>query len=143
MRYILAGILVFFAGCFKKQSDENDVNITKKTNINIKKCDKKVEEEQNFIKTIRFENFELIFKNNKLIYPNKRVVLFFENNRTYSRTQELVLEKLKINYIKVDSKFLHRYFNIVTFPTIIVLEKNKTIRYENFVPYEILKVEGF
>jgi len=143
LRYILVGILVFFVSCSKEQSQKNETNITKKTNTNIKNYEKKFVQEKNAIKKIKLNNFELIFKDNKLIYPNKRVVLFFENNTTYSHAQKLVLKRLKIKYIKANSKFLQNYFNITIFPTIIVLDKNKTVKYENFVPYEILKAEGF
>lgn len=150
LRYILVGILVFFVSCSKEQSQKNETNITKKANINIKNEKKIVQEknstvvqEKNAIKKIKLNNFELIFKDNKLIYPNKRIVLLFENNNTYSYAQKLILKRLKIKYIKANSKFLQNYFNITIFPTIIVLDKNKTVKYENFVPYEILKAEGF
>ena len=143
MKYIFVGILIFFVACSKEQSNKNETNITQKTDINIKNYEKKVTQEKNSTKKIRLNNFELIFQDNKLIYPNKKVILFFENNNTYSKAQELVLERLKTKYIKIDSNFLQNYFNITIFPTIIVLDKNKTIRYENFIPYEILKAEGF
>ena len=140
MRYILVVILVFFVAC-SKESNKNEVNITKKTNVNIKN---KALQEKNSTKKIILNDFELIFENNKLVYPNKKVVLFFKNNNTYSKSQELVLKRLKTKYIKIiNSKFLLDYFNITILPTIIVLDKNKIIRYENFVPYEILKAEGF
>ena len=142
MKYILVGILVFFAAC-SKESNKNEANITKKTNTNIKNYEKEVIQEKNFTKKIILDDFELTFQDSKLIYPNKRVVLFFENNNTYSKAQEVILKKLKIKYIKVNSKFLKDYFNITIFPTIVLLDKNKTIKYENFVPYEILKAEGF
>ena len=139
MRYVLVVILVFFVAC-SKEPGKNEANITKKTNINIKN---KITQEKNRTKKIVLNDFELTFQNNRLIYPNKRVVLFFENNSTYSKAQKLVLKRLKTKYIKVNSKFLQDYFDVEIFPTIIVLDKNKTIRYENFVPYEILRAEGF
>ena len=133
MKYIFVGILIFFVACSKEQSNNNEDNITKKNNINIKNKEKK----------LVLDSFELAFQNNKLVYPNKRVILFFEDNSTYSKAQEIVLKKLKTKYIKVSSALLKDYFNVTTFPTIVVLDKNKTLRYENFVPYEILKAEGF
>jgi len=142
LRYILVGILVFFAAC-SKESNKNEVNITKKTNINIKNYQKKVIQEKNSTKKITLDTIELTFQDSNLIYPNKRVVLFFGNKNRYSKAQEVVLKRLKTKYIKVDSKLLQDYFNITIFPTIIVLDKNKTLRYENFAPYEILKAEGF
>ena len=143
MKYIFVGILIFFVACSKEQSNKNETNITQKTDINIKNYEKKVTQEKNSTKKIRLNNFELTFQDNKLIYPNKKVILLFENNSTYSKSQEFVLKRLKTKYIKTNSKFLQNYFNITIFPTIIVLDKNKTIRYENFIPYEILKAEGF
>ena len=138
----MVGILVFFAAC-SKESNKNEVNITKKTNINIKNYQKKVIQEKNSTKKITLDTIELTFQDSNLIYPNKRVVLFFGNKNRYSKAQEVVLKRLKTKYIKVDSKLLQDYFNITIFPTIIVLDKNKTLRYENFAPYEILKAEGF
>jgi len=143
LKYIFVGILIFFVACSKEQSNKNETNITQKTDINIKNYEKKVTQEKNSTKKIRLNNFELTFQDNKLIYPNKKVILLFENNSTYSKSQEFVLKRLKTKYIKTNSKFLQNYFNITIFPTIIVLDKNKTIRYENFIPYEILKAEGF
>ena len=141
MKYILFGALIFFVACSKEQSNSNGINITKKVDANIKNYEKV--QEKGFTKKIVIDNLELIFKNNKLIYPNERVILFFENNSRYSKAQELALKRLKTKYIKVDSQLLKDYFNITIFPTIIILDKNKVIRYENFVPYEILKAEGF
>jgi hypothetical protein len=78
-----------------------------------------------------------------LIYPKEKTVLLFEDNSTKSNMQKIVLDKLKVKYIATDNPYLKNYFKIKTIPTIIVLDKNKTIKYENFVPYEILKAEGF
>ena len=129
LKYALLVILFFFVACSKEQLNKNENNITKKNNINIKSEEKKI--------TLDF------FQNSNFIHPNKKVILFFEGNNTYSQAQEIVLKKLKTKYIKVSSEFLKDYFNVTVFPTIIVLDKNKTLRYENFIPYEILKAEGF
>ena len=111
LRYILVVVfLVFFVACSKKQSNKNEDNITKKDNINIKNKEKE----------LILDIFELPFQESKLARPGKRVVLFFEDNTTYSKAQEIVLKKLKIEYIKVSSKLLKDYFNVTTFPTIIV-----------------------
>jgi hypothetical protein len=93
--------------------------------------------------TINLNDTNLTFKKDKLIYPNKRVVILFEDNSSISKAQEMVLDKLNVKYSKTQNQFLKEYFQIKTIPTIIVLDKNKTIKYENFVPYEILKAEGF
>ena len=134
MRYILTFILIiFFSGCDKKiKSTKLESN---KTN-NITKTQKP-------ITLIKFNKFTLKFKNNKLIYPTKKTIILFDNNNTYSKTQENVLNKLNIKFYKTNNIYLEKYFKIEYYPTIIILDKNKTIKYEGFTPYEILKAEGF
>ncbi|AZV47210.1 hypothetical protein C3L23_07965 [Nautilia sp. PV-1] len=139
MKYILTFILIIFiAGCSKNTKPaENHQNI--ETN---QSQQKKPQKENDIIK-ITFDNFTLKFKENKLIYPKTKTVILFDNNSSYSKAQELVLKKLNVKYYKTDSAYLEKYFNIQYYPTIIVLDKNKTVKYENFTPYEILKAEGF
>ena len=142
MKYILTlFLIVFFSGCNKntKQPETADSNITvvnidKQNNHNNKTSD---------ITVIKFDGFELKFKKEKLIYPENKTVILFDNNNTFSKAQELVLKKLNVKFYKTDNIYLEKYFNIQYYPTIIVLDKNKTIKYENFTPYEILKAEGF
>ena len=136
MRILYFFIILFIIGCENNSHNKN----TKKT-------------ENNQIKTtittkngnteISINDIKLIFKNNKLIYPQKRVILLFGDNQLYSKEEEKVLKKLKLKFYKTNNKFLEKYFNITIYPTIVVLDKNKTIKYENFTPYEILKAEGF
>jgi len=141
LKYILTFILLlFFSACSKNvKTEENHIitetNQTQYTqNKNIKKND---------VTIIKFDNLALKFKNNTLIYPKQKTIILFDNNNTYSKAQGLVLKKLKTTYYKTNSPYLEKYFNIQTYPTIVVLDKNKTIKYENFTPYEILKAEGF
>lgn len=130
MRLILTlFLIIFFNSCSKKENSEE-----KKPKITKEKKEK--------IKTIQIKDLKLSFKNNTLNYPPKKVILLFEDNNTLSKAQELVLNKLNLKYYKTDSKFLENYFKIEYYPTIIILDKNKTIKYENFTPYEILKAEG-
>ncbi|GAB6074155.1 hypothetical protein [Nautilia lithotrophica] len=144
MKYILTFILIlFFTACSKNtktgenhiKTETNQTIITPKTNKNTKN--------NSDITIIKFDNFELKFKKNTLIYPKQKTIILFDNNNTYSKAQELVLKKLNTTYYKTNSTYLENYFNIQTYPTIVVLDKNKTIKYENFTPYEILKAEGF
>ena len=140
MRYILTLFLVvLFSGCNKK-TDSKTTNRTVAVNINKKNNPKK--HITDIIK-IKFNGFELKFKNNKLIYPKEKTIILFDNNNTYSKTQKKVLNKLNVKYYKTNTSFLEKYFNIQYYPTIIVLDKNKTIKYEGFTPYEILKAKGF
>ena len=139
--YLTLFLIIFFTGCNKKtkQPQTTDNNTT---TVNIKKQNNPKKNPAN-ITIIKFNGFELKFKNNELIYPKEKTIILFDNNNTYSKAQEIVLNKLNVKYYKTNTLYLEKYFNIQYYPTIIVLDKNKTIKYENFTPYEILKAEGF
>ena len=139
MRYIILILIFFFIGCNHKTKNTTEINNTKEFNIS---KEKKVNLKQN-IKIINIEKISLKFTNNKLIYPNKKTILLFYKNNFYSKEQVRVLNKLNVKFYKTKNKFLEKYFNINYYPTIVVLDKNKTIKFENFTPYEILKTEGF
>ena len=126
-------LVIFFIGCEKKQQSKIENNLT----IKIAK------QKKDNITIIAIDNLKLIFKNNKLIFPANKVVILFTNNNTYSKTQEDILKKLNIKYYKTSNIYLEKYFKIEYHPTIVVLDKNKSIIYENLTPYEILKAEGF
>ncbi|RUM57252.1 MAG: hypothetical protein DSY40_01030, partial [Nautilia sp.] len=68
-------------------------------------------------------------------------ILVFINNSTLSKEQIEELKKNKINFFKTSNKELENYFDIKIFPTLIIIEKNKTKKYEGFIPSEILKYE--
>jgi len=146
LKYILTLFLfLFFISC-SKNTNTNGNNTTKtENNTTLKKTEiKKVKKEKlKSIVIIKLNNFQLEFNNTKLIYPKEKTVILFENNNTFSKAQESVLQKLNVKYYKTNSPYLEKYFNIEYYPTIVVLDKNKTIKYENFTPYEILKTEGF
>jgi hypothetical protein len=141
LKYILTFIfIILITGCSKNGKPEgnhqnSETNLTKTVKQTVKK--------ENATKKIFIGNFALEFKKNTLIYPKMKTVILFDDNGSYSKAQELVLKKLNIKYYKTDSAYLEKYFNIQYYPTIIVLDKNKTVKYENFTPYEILKAEGF
>jgi len=126
MRYILPIILMLvITGC--SSQEKNETNTTKEIKL-----------EEN--KTIQIEDLTLKFVNKKLIYPQKKVILLFSNNNKYSKQQEEILSKFNTRfYIITDNEYLQNYFNIKMFPSIIILDKNKTIKFENFTPYEFLK----
>jgi len=121
MKRIILAIILIFIGCNEKKEKKTAPVVKKEKNI-----------------TINIDDLTLIFHNNKLIYPKKRVILLFDT----TLKQADVLDDLNITYYYTQNKFLKNYFNIRFDPTIIILDKNKTIKYENFVPYEILKEEG-
>jgi hypothetical protein len=133
--YILPFILMFLTisliGCSKKE--EKKSTLTKTI----------TDKNGNTIKIVSLKEFNLTFKNDNLVYPNqKRVILFCDDSKT-CKSQEEILKKLDVNYSKTYNTFLMEYFKIENIPTTIVLDKNKTIKYEGFAPYEILKAEGF
>jgi len=138
--YILA-IILLFSGCeynSNKKTDKPNKNINIEKNITKPKENKK---ENKII--IKENNLNLIFINSKLIYPKKKIILLFEDNSLYSQEEEKILKKLKVKFYKTKNKFLKNYFKIVNYPSIIILDKNETVIYQNFMPYEMLKTEGF
>lgn len=136
MRYIFFIVLIFFIGCnnnTKKETNNQIHNQTQQQTKTYKKTD------ENNTTVITINDCNLTFKNNKLIYPDKKIYILFYDNSKYSKMQEDVLKYLKISYCKTNNKFLEKYFKITIFPTTIILDKNKTIKFENFTPIEILK----
>ncbi len=141
MKYLIIFFTIFiFIGCNKKnKSKAVEINNTKETNIT-----QQIKQKKEKIKTIIInDKIKLNFKNNKLTYPSQKVILLFYDKDFYSKEQMRVLNKLNIKYYKTDNEFLKKYFNIMYYPTIVILDKNKTVKFENFTPYEILKTEGF
>ncbi len=142
MKYILPiFIALFIVGCNNNTSKKinNKENLENNTSKNFEKRGER--ETQEIV--IRLNDINLTFVNKTLIYPKKKIILLFDNNSTMCISQEAVLEKLNKKFIKTDNPFLANYFKIKKYPTIVVLDINKTVKYENFVPYEILKTEGF
>jgi hypothetical protein len=134
LKYILTFIfIILITGCNKKEERAQNTDINK-TSTSI--------QTQNTY-SVTLDGLTLVFKNSKLQPVKNKTVLLFEDNSTYSKAQEAVLNKLNIKYYKTANPHLETYFNIENYPTIIVLDKNSTTRYENFTPYEILKAEGF
>lgn len=144
MKYILTLFtLIFFISCTNNEKSNNKNLENNESNITVTIKHKIKKENPDNITYIKLENFKLEFNNSTLIYPENKTVLLFENNNTFSKAQESVLNKLNLKYYKTNSPYLEKYFNIKYYPTIVVLDKNKTVKYENFTPYEILKAEGF
>jgi len=134
MKYLFIAITILILGCSNhnnKQKNEKQPQIEKK-------IEKK---EENTINTVTLKDINITFKNHKIIYPSKKVVILFIDNSKYSKIQEKILKKLNVNYYVTDNNILKKEFNISIFPTIVVLDKNKTIKFENFTPIEFLKEE--
>ncbi len=125
MKFIIGIFILFFIGCDKKSS-----NSTKKVYIS------DVIQEENQI--IRLDDLEFIKNGNKLEYnfDKPKVLLFFDNSKS-SKNQLLELQNIK--YYKANK--IANYFDIKIFPTIVIINKNKTKKYEGFIPYEVLKYE--
>jgi hypothetical protein len=138
LRYIFFIVLIFFIGCNNntKKETNNQIHNNKQTQLQIK-TDKKTNETNTTIITLN--DYNLTFKNNQLIYPKNKIYILFYDDSKYSKMQEEALKYLKIKYYKTNNKFLKRYFKITMYPTTVILDKNRTIKFENFTPIEILK----
>jgi hypothetical protein len=137
LRYIFFIALIFFIGCNNNTKKETNNQIYNNKSEIQNKINKKTNETN--ITVITLNDYNLTFKNNQLIYPkNKTYILFYDESR-YSKMQEEALKYLKIKYYKTNNKFLEKYFKISIYPTTVILDKNKTIKFENFTPIEILK----
>ena len=139
-------IILLISGCSNQKNSQNttlQTNNTKENSVYEEKNNKKTNTKNDNILIIKQNDFNLTFKEGRLVYPKKRTVLLFYNDGFYSKEEEKVLKKLNIKFHKTDNEFLKKYFKISCFPTIIVLDQNKTVKFENFTPYEILKAEGF
>ena len=136
--FYFSTIVLLFTGCEhnsnKKAPKLNKTVKTTETNIS------KAKENKNIIKE---KDFNLTFVNSKLVYPKNKMILLFEDNSLYSQEEEKILKKLKITFHKTKNRFLENYFKISCYPSIVILDNNKTVIYQNFMPYEMLKTEGF
>lgn len=141
MKYILPFFIIFILGCNNNEKERNGASFKPRSQTQEIKTDNNKPGTDIII--ININDFNVTFKDNLLIYPKNRIFLLFDNNSTYCKMQEDVLKDLNVTYKKTNNEYLKNYFHIQTYPTIIILDKNKTVRYENFVPYEILKAEGY
>jgi len=126
--------MILITGCSDKGKKEKKGEETNKTVV---EKPSSITKPQTII--IDLNDTNLTFKENNLTYPKKRVVLLFADNSRYSEEQAEILKKMKLKYYKTDNEYLKKYFKIQKYPTIIILDKNKTIRFENLTPYEFLK----
>ena len=138
MKYFFILLIIFVLGCNNNKNTHKS-NVSK-TEQKIKK--EKPKKDEN-ITVIKNANLTIAFKNAKLLYPKQKTVLLFCNNSFYSQEEKRILKKLNVNFYETNNSFLKNYFKITFYPTIVVLDLNKTVKYENFTPYEILKAEGF
>jgi hypothetical protein len=137
LRYIfIIAIFFFIIGCNNTKKEVNQTKL-QKTENKIKNNENNTT--KNNITIITFSDFNLTFKNNQLIYPKNKIYILFYDDSKYSKMQEEVLNYLQIKYYKTNNKFLKKYFHITIYPTTVILDKNKTIKFENFTPIEILK----
>jgi hypothetical protein len=132
LRYILLIFSLLLIGC-NNQTTSKKIHSENNETIMVKKQ----------IKTIaKFPNLIFKEKNNNIFYEtNKTNILLFSNDNKLSITQKEVLNKNKIHFYSIKNDKLKKYFNINIFPTIIILDKNSTKKYEGFIPNEVLKYE--
>lgn len=131
------GGILFFAGCNgKKETKKLEVNLSQLPEVNITSP-----------KIVVYQlgkELNLTFKNGKLVdYPPKRTYLLFTDGGKFSKIEERFLKELEIPYYPVRDSDLAKEFNISEYPTIVILDRNRTIKYEGFTPYEILKAEKY
>ena len=134
--FYMLTVALLFTGC------EHNSN-TKKIKTDKNETKKNISKQKENVTIIKEKDFNITFKNSKLVYPKDKMVLLFYDNSLYSQEQEKILNKLNIKFYKTQNKFLENYFKIIYYPTIVILDKNKTVIYQNFIPYEMLKTEGF
>jgi thioredoxin-related protein len=131
LHYFLALVFIVFIGC----SDKKETKII-------------IEEPKPVVEKIEITNFdknstiEFIFKEDKLVSNfNKKLILLFLNNSALSQEQLSHMKRTKKDFFIVKNAKLLDYFNVLEFPSLIILEKNSTKRYNSILPYEVLKVE--
>jgi hypothetical protein len=136
LRFVYIIAILFFIGCNNNTKKETNNQIHKKQHLQ-NKINKNTNETN--ITIISLNDYNLTFRNNQLIYPKNKIYILFYDDTKYSKLQEEALKYLKIKYYKTNNKFLKNYFKISMYPTTVILDKNKTIKFENFTPIEILK----
>ena len=147
MKYFFMIILIVFIGC-----DNHHTNKIQETNKTIQTNKQKIKQKptqtnklqikQKIIK-IKIDDLNFTQKSNTLIYNFKQnKILVFLNNNKDSKLQINELKKLKQKYYIIKNQKIKQYFNILTFPTIIITkDNNHTKKYEGFMPHEVLKYE--
>ncbi len=133
-------IIFLFTGCEHNSNTKNNQTNKNKT---IKNIETNISKHKNNTLIIKEKDFNLTFVNSKLVYPKNKLILLFDNNSLYSKEEEKILKRLNIKFHKTENKFLANYFKIIYYPSIIILDKNQTVIYQNFMPYEMLKTQGF
>jgi len=140
LRYFIIILALFFIGCNNTNSHSE-----KKEVKNNKTITKKVVRPIKTISTTEIAKFPtLVFKekNGKISYEtNTTNILVFTDDSKMSNAQIKELNKSKRNFYIIKSIKLLNYFDIKKFPTLIVLEKNSSKKYEGFVPNEVLQYE--
>ena len=135
MRYFLL-ILLILTGCNDKNQKKEKIYIDDVVKIN--------ELNNSVVKNniIKIKGLKFYEKNNSISYNfEKTKVLVFINGNEYSNLQIKELDKTNIKYYIIDNEKLKQYFKIKEYPTILIVDKNSTKKYEGFIPYEILKYE--
>ena len=136
MRYFLL-ILLILIGCSDKNQKKEKIYIEDVVKINELNNSNVVKNNVIKIKDLKFYE-----KNNSISYNfEKPKILVFINGDKYSNLQIKELDKTNVKYYIIDNEKLKQYFKIKEYPTILVVDKNSTKKYEGFIPAEILKYE--
>jgi len=132
LRYFIIIFTLFFIGCNDSASDKQ----------NIQNSNSNVIEKKEPIEIAKFPNLIFKEKNNTIFYEtNSTNILLFTDDSKLSTAQIEELNKSKRTFYLIKNKKIMDYFGINSFPTIIILDKNSSKKYEGFVPNEVLKYE--
>jgi len=135
LRYFLIILILLLSGCENNNSHKVVIQKQKAET----KTNTKIETEKELLKlpTLVFKE-----KNGKISYEtNTTNILLFVDNSNLSLAQQEELNRSKRKFYIIKNIKLLNYFDVKKFPTIIILDKNKTKKYEGFVPNEVLKYE--
>jgi len=140
LRYILFIFTLLLIGCNKTTYQKESDKSTETNKIISTNSKPKIKKEIKIIK--KFPNLVFKEKNETIFYEtNTTNILLFVDNSNLSIAQKEELNKSKIDFYIIKNIKLLNYFDIKKFPTLIILEKNKTKKYEGFIPSEVLKYE--
>ena len=133
MKYFFIIFLFFyFVGCDNKKninSQQTEITISNET---IKSQPK----------IIKVDDLEFIENNNTFSYHfENQVILFFSDDSKESKLEQKELKSLNKKFYIIKKPKLIEFFKIVKYPTILIIDKNNTKKFEGFIPAIMLKYE--
>jgi len=132
---------LYFIGC-EQQHNNNDNN--KHFNEFNENKIKTIKSPQTINKSTSIKIGDLTFhkeKNNITYSFQKPEILLFIDENQNSKLQLSELKKLNTKFYIIKNVDLINFFNITTYPTIIITDGKKTKKYVGFIPAVMLKYE--